>query len=91
MDFTAEPVPAGPGRTPWHRKPLAVAAAVLAVIAGAGGATALALHADTTASPVLPAPSVTPGRPPPASPTDDGPLPRTVVVAPASEAPLPSG
>lgn len=54
VDFTPALASSGVERTPWHRKPLAVAAAVLAIVAGAGGATALALRADTTASPASP-------------------------------------
>lgn len=66
---------------PWYRHPMAVAAAVLAVVAGAGGATALALRADTSAAPVLPAPSV--GK--------DGSATRTVVAVPDPAFPPTSG
>jgi len=52
--FVRTPASSGLDRTPWHRAPLAVAAATLAVIAGAGGATVLALRA----APALPAPNV---------------------------------
>ena len=55
VDFTPEPAPSDPERTPWYQRPLAVAVATLAVIAGAGGATVLALRADTSAAPALPA------------------------------------
>ena len=69
VDFRSEPAPSGVGRTPWHHKPLAVAAAVLAVVAGAGGATALALRADA-------APGVnTSQTPAPAGPAGATPLP----------------
>lgn len=61
VSFAPDPVPSGPERMPWHRRPLAVAAAVLAVIAGAGGATVLALRANTSAAPrtvvAVPAPA----------------------------------
>jgi actin-like ATPase involved in cell morphogenesis len=89
VEFAPEPAGA-PERMPWHRRPLAVAAATLAVIAGAGGATVLALHADTSAAPApaLPAPSIstTTENPEPApvvpGPTADWPAPRTVPAVP---------
>lgn len=81
LDFVPEPAAAGPDRPPWHRKPLTLAAAVLAVVAGAGVATAVALRADTSAAPVLPAPSVsTPPASAPAGPAESA--LRTVVAVP---------
>lgn len=74
LDFVPEPEPAAP-RIPWHSRPLVLAAAVLAVVAGAGGATALALRADTTAS-----------RPAPAEPVPA--VPRTLVAVPGPSAEL---
>ena len=85
VDFAPKPAPSQPNRTSWHRTPLAVAAATLAVIAGAGGATVLALRA----APALPAPSISttqsPAQPAPvaAVPTGDEPAPRTVIAVPA--------
>ncbi len=81
------PAPTVPTRTPWHRRPVVLAALVLAVIAGAGAATALALRSDAAAAPavsaVAPAPDA--GQRPPA--------PRTVVAVPATgvpEGPVPA-
>jgi hypothetical protein len=89
VDFARTPAPSGRERTPWYRTPLAVAAATLAVIAGAGGATVLALRA----APALPAPSVpttqSPAQPEPvvaAGRTGDEPAPRTVIAVPAPPA-----
>ncbi len=66
LDFAYAPVV--PARAPWHRRPLVLAAAVLAVIAGSGGAAALALHSDTNAAPprtvvAVPAAGDGPGQP----------------------------
>lgn len=47
------PAPRAPVPAPWYQRPLLVASAVMMVIAGAGGATALALRSDGAA----PAPS----------------------------------
>ena len=58
LDFAPESAPAGVAPTPWHRRPLLIVAAALVVIAGAGGATALALRAGSTSSPAQPAPGV---------------------------------
>ena len=85
LDFAPAPAPSHPERTSWHRTPLAVAAATLAVIAGAGGATVLALRA----APALPASGIStiqsPAQPAPvaAGPTGDEPAPRTVIAVPA--------
>jgi hypothetical protein len=56
--FAAEPARAPSPATPWHRRPIVVAAAALMVVAGAGGATALALRSDRAATPAAPASSV---------------------------------
>lgn len=84
LDFGSPPVL--PARVQWHRRPLVLAALVLAVIAGAGTATALALRSDTNAAPAVSgvvAPQGTPQAPP---------SPRTVVAVPAEPpAPAPSG
>lgn len=83
LDFVGEPASAGPDRPPWHRKPLTLAAAVLAVVAGAGVATAVALRADTSATPALPGPSVsTPPASAPAGPVGAESALRTVVAVP---------
>jgi actin-like ATPase involved in cell morphogenesis len=83
VDFVPQDAPPGDERQPWYRKPLVVAAAVLAVVAGAGGATAVALRADTAASPARPS-VITTEPPAPVSPVADGPTaPRTVVAVPA--------
>lgn len=58
----ATPV-ATPG-VPWHRRPLVIAALVLAVIAGAGAATALALRSDADAAPSVGAVNPDPAPPP---------------------------
>lgn len=73
--------PAVPTRTPWHRRPVVLAALVLAVIAGAGTATALALRSDTAAAPAVS--PVTPAR----DASQDPPSPRMVVAIPAAGAP----
>ncbi len=67
---------------PWYRKPLMVAAAVLAVIAGAGGATALALRAEPAAATSTPSTGVTqaPGRPSSGNQPSRAPL--TVIATP---------
>ena len=52
LDFASPPVI--PARLQWHRRPLVLAALVLAVVAGAGTATALALRSDTNAAPAGP-------------------------------------
>ena len=90
--------PAGPGitTTPWHRRPLVLAAVVLGVIAAAGGATALALRSDTHAAPAVGGVDVPQGTVPvpPAGTGADGPgrPPRTVVAVPAAgEGPRTSG
>lgn len=81
LDFAHEPVAVDSGQTPWYGRPLVLAAAVLAVVAAAGGATALALHADPAAAAVPSPPSVSvtqaPAPPPPGAET-----PRTVVALP---------
>ena len=71
-------------RLPWHHRPLVIAAAVLAVVAGSGGVTALALRADTHALPARSEPSGSlTGTPAAVSPAGAGDAPRTVVVVPA--------
>lgn len=85
LDFVPEDAPAGEARVPWHRRPLLVAAAVLAVVAGAGGATALALRMDAGTTPAQTTPgSSTTTVPPAASASDAGApsSPRTVVAVP---------
>lgn len=85
LDFAAAPQRPSPAPIPWHRRPLVVAAAVLMVIAGAGGATALALKAGDSATPAAP-PSVGVPPPPPVAPSPDEP-PRTVVAVPEPDTP----
>lgn len=51
LDFAPAPDSAGTAATRWHRHPMVVAAATLAIIAAAGGATALALHGEPAAAP----------------------------------------
>lgn len=86
LSFSAEPASAGDDVLPLHRRPIVIAAAVLLVVAGAGAATALALHTGPAAAPA-PATAETPAvaAPPPA----DGP-PRTVVALPAPGATAPA-
>jgi actin-like ATPase involved in cell morphogenesis len=60
LEFTAEPVPRIPAVMPWYRQPVAVAAAVLMVIAGSGGAAALALRSGPDAASVSTAELVEP-------------------------------
>ncbi len=86
LDFApaSEPVLCGDTRLPWHHRPLVIAAAVLAVVAGSGGVTALALRADSNAFPAVSEPSGSlTGTPAPVSPTGAGDAPRTVVAVPA--------
>jgi actin-like ATPase involved in cell morphogenesis len=87
VDFAVEPAQSAVERTPWHRKPLVVAVAVLAVVAGAGGVTALALQAGDTAAPAVSSPSGSPTQAPaPADPAGGAPPPpRTVVAVPAPD------
>ncbi len=80
LDFAHEPIAADPGPPSWYRRPLVLAAAVLAIVAGAGAATALALRADATAVPVRHRASADPiGPAAPSGPSDP---PRTVVALP---------
>ncbi len=76
LDFDRAPAPreySAPVRAPWCQRPLLVASAVMMVIAGAGGATALALRSDAG---VAPAPSAqlpmnpTPGGPSASAPAE---------------------
>lgn len=86
LDFAppSEPVLSGDTRLPWHHRPLVIAAAVLAVVAGSGGVTALALRADTHALPARSEPSGSlTGTPAAVSPAGAGDAPRTVVAVPA--------
>lgn len=64
---------------PWHRRPVVLAALVLAVVAGAGAATALALRSDTNAAPAVNAVSPAPEQP------------RTVIAVPPPGEETPSG
>lgn len=87
LDFMREPVAADSRPPAWYRQPLVLAAAVVAIVAGAGAATALALHADATSVPVRPPANAGPNEPvAPPSPTE---APRTVVAlpGPASQQP----
>jgi hypothetical protein len=77
--FAAAPARAPSPATPWHHRPIVVAAAALMVIAGAGGATALALRGDRGVTPAAPASSV-PAEVPAAA------APRAVVAVPAESA-----
>ncbi|WP_313673616.1 Hsp70 family protein [Mycolicibacterium sp.] len=79
LHFAAEPARAPSPATPWHRRPIVVAAAALMVIAGAGGATALALRSDRAATPAAPASSVPADVPAAAAP-------RAVVAVPGEPA-----
>jgi actin-like ATPase involved in cell morphogenesis len=81
------PVASGVASEPWYRRPLAIAAAALMVIAGAVGATALALRGDSGSPPASAPPVSAPTQeagPPPAS---ADPAPRTVIAVPAPAEP----
>ena len=80
LDFASPPAVRA-RTTSWHRRPLVLAALVLAVIAGAGAATVVALRADTNAAPAARAVN-----PAPVSPATQTGSPRTVVAVPASGA-----
>lgn len=90
LDFVPEPAPAGARPAPWHRKPLTLAAAVLAVVAGAGAATAVALRADSSAAPGVRAPGTDTTPPPaPAGPPGEPSSVRTVVAVPGPAGEVP--
>jgi molecular chaperone DnaK (HSP70) len=57
LNFAHPPARPDPAPAPWHRRPLVLTAVVLGVIAGAGGATALALRSDTHAAPAVSGPA----------------------------------
>lgn len=89
LDFVPDSGPAAPPVIPWRHRPVVIAAAALAVIAGAGGAAALALGADHAGVSTPPSQAPAVAAPPPAEPPAD--QPRTVVAVPAevpAEAPV---
>jgi molecular chaperone DnaK (HSP70) len=63
LEFTLEPAPRIPAAMPWYQQPVAVAAAVLMVIAGASAAAALALRSGADATSVGTAELVEPAPP----------------------------
>lgn len=87
LTFAPETGPTVPPAAPWRRQPIFLAAAVLAVIAGAGGATALALRSEPAAAAPATAPSPA-GVPAVSDAVPADPAPRTVVAVPGiSEVP----